>query len=186
MRTEARHYATDALLRDGSSIHLRAMRSDDKPHLLAFFSRLSPQSMYFRFFQAKATLTEQELQYFTDLDFVRNVALVATRQVGHDEHIIGVGRYMHLDGQETPAPRAEVAFAIADEYQGLGIGTLLPRRRPAPHCKSASKTRMVLRATPNCVPGWPSSIRCTCRTPGSMQSCGGNSARSPNARGRPM
>ena len=53
------------------------------------------------------------------------MALVATRQEENDEHIIGVGRYMSLDGQDTPAPRAEVAFAIADEYQGLGIGTLL-------------------------------------------------------------
>jgi hypothetical protein len=55
MRTDARHYATDVLLRDGSSIHLRAIRPDDKQRLLALFSRLSPQSVYFRFFQAKAT-----------------------------------------------------------------------------------------------------------------------------------
>jgi hypothetical protein len=45
MRTEARHYATDALLRDGRSIQLRAIRPDDKTRLLAFFSRLSPRSV---------------------------------------------------------------------------------------------------------------------------------------------
>ena len=78
MITNARHYATDALLRDGSSIHLRAIRPDDQPRLLAFFSHLSSRSMYLRFFRAKTTLTDEELRYFTELDFVRNVALVAT------------------------------------------------------------------------------------------------------------
>jgi hypothetical protein len=49
--TEPRHYATDALLRDGSSIHIRAIRPDDKQRLLALFERLSSRSVYFRFFQ---------------------------------------------------------------------------------------------------------------------------------------
>ena len=86
MRTDARHYAADALLRDGGSIHLRAIRPDDKPRLLALFSHLSSRSMYFRFFRAKKTLTDEELRYFTELDFVRNVALVATRRQGRRAH----------------------------------------------------------------------------------------------------
>ena len=77
-------------------------------------------------------------------------------------------------GQHAPLPSPAASSPQPPHADGLH------------RCKSASKTRMALRATPNCVPGWPSSIRCTCRTPGSMQSCGGNSARSPNARGRPM
>ena len=125
MITDARHYATDTLLRDGSSIHLRAIRPDDKHHLLALFSHLSSRSMYFRFFRVKTTLTDEELRYFTELDFVRNVGLVATRRAGSDEHIIGVGHYLGLDSKDAPLTRAEVAFAIADEYQGRGIGTLL-------------------------------------------------------------
>ena len=79
--------------------------------------------MYFRFFGAKKRLSEQELAYFTDLDFVQRVALVATLRVGGDEQIIGVGRYAVLDG--GPPRRAEVAFAVADEHQGRGIGTVL-------------------------------------------------------------
>src|SRR5215468_7913354 len=94
--TEVRHYATDALLRDGGSISMRAIRPDDKPRLLALFEQLSSRSVYFRFFQTKQRLTDEELRHFTELDFVRNVALVATLRVGDAEHIIGVGRYFGL------------------------------------------------------------------------------------------
>jgi GNAT superfamily N-acetyltransferase len=125
MMTDPRYYATDALLRDGGSIHLRAIRSDDKQGLLAFFHRLSARSIYFRFFRAKTTLTEEELQYFTELDFVRDVALVATLRNAEHEQIIAVGRYMGLGAPDQPCTRAEVAFAVADAHQGRGLGTLL-------------------------------------------------------------
>src|SRR5215510_674102 len=94
--TTPQRYATDALLRDGGSIHIRAIRSDDKQRLLALFERLSSRSVYFRFFQTKQRLTDEELRYFTELDFTRNVALAATLREGEAEHIIGVGRYFRM------------------------------------------------------------------------------------------
>ena len=123
--TEARHYATDALLRDGGSIHIRAIRPDDKPRLLALFERLSSRSVYFRFFQTKQRLTDEELRYFTELDFTRDVALVATLREAQEEHIIGVGRYFRISEDGQPTAHAEVAFTVADAYQGRGVGTLL-------------------------------------------------------------
>jgi acetyl coenzyme A synthetase (ADP forming)-like protein len=118
------HYAADEILRDGGSIHLRAIRPDDKQRLHDHFTRLSHRSVYFRFFGAKKRLTDAELAQFTELDFVRRVALVATLGEGAEERIIGVGRYAALDA-EGAGQRAEVAFAIADEHQGRGIGMLL-------------------------------------------------------------
>jgi acetyl coenzyme A synthetase (ADP forming)-like protein len=123
--TTPHHYATDELLRDGGSIHIRAIRPDDKQRLRALFERLSSRSVYFRFFQTKQRLTDEELRYFTELDFTRNVALVATLREGDEEHIIGVGRYFRLDESGQPTTRAEVAFTVADAYQGRGVGTLL-------------------------------------------------------------
>lgn len=118
--TDSRRYAAEAVLRDGGSIHVRAIRPDDKGRLVDHFRRLSPKSIHLRFFGAKRALSEAELVRFTELDFVRDAALVATLGEGADERIIGVGRY------STTAPgRAEVAFAVADEYQGRGIGALL-------------------------------------------------------------
>ena len=120
--SDPRHYAAEGILRDGTSIHIRAMRADDKQRLLDHFSRLGAQSIYFRFFRAKKRLTDEELVQFTELDFVRNAALVATLGQGENERLIGVGRYSAVNPEGT---RAEVAFAVADEYQGRGGGTLL-------------------------------------------------------------
>jgi acetyl coenzyme A synthetase (ADP forming)-like protein len=119
-----RDYATDALLRDGGSVHIRAIRPADRVPLVAFFQRLSARSVYFRFFQTKTRLTDQELQYFTELDFRRHVGLAATLRESGEERFIGVGRYI-CSPVDDPPTRAEVAFAVADVHQGRGLGTLL-------------------------------------------------------------
>jgi acetate---CoA ligase (ADP-forming) len=124
-RSSFRDFATEAILRDGSSIHIRALRPEDKPLLLEHFQSLSQKSVYFRFFGVKKRLTEEELIRFTELDFVNTVALVATLRVGDRERIIGVGRYTAMPGDQEAFKQAEVAFAVLDEYQGRGIGTLL-------------------------------------------------------------
>jgi acetyl coenzyme A synthetase (ADP forming)-like protein len=124
MTTTLRAYATDALLRDGTSIHIRAIQPTDKDRLVAFFNQLSAQSVYFRFFQTKTRLTDEDLRYFTELDFVQHVGLVAMLWEAGDEHIIGVGRYIRPSGSAA-STRAEVAFTVADAHQGRGVGTLL-------------------------------------------------------------
>lgn len=121
---ERRSYSVDEVLRDGASIHIRAIRADDKEELLAHFHQLSERSIYFRFFGAKRRLTEEELRRFTEPDFRSHVALVATRRVDGVEQIIGVGRFMAREDIACPQ-RAEVAFAVIDAFQGRGIGTLL-------------------------------------------------------------
>jgi acetyl coenzyme A synthetase (ADP forming)-like protein len=117
-----RGYAVDELLRDGASIHVRAIRPDDRERLLRHFGELGPRSVYYRFHGVKKRLTEREVDDFTALDFVDAVGLVATLRADGDERIIGVGRYVREP--EVPTT-AEVAFAVLDEHQGRGIGTVL-------------------------------------------------------------
>src|SRR6185295_4054317 len=105
----ARDYAADEVLKDGGSIHIRAIRPDDRGRLVEHFNRLSARSVYFRFFGAKRRLTEAELDQFTRLDFGQHVGLVATLTEGGVERIIGVGRYAVVDGNSHSA---EVAFAV--------------------------------------------------------------------------
>ena len=124
MPTDTRAYEAEEILRDGGSIHIRAIRPDDKERLVDHFQRLSQRSVYFRFFGAKRRLTDDELKRFTEPDFLGHVGLVATLRDDGQEHIIGVGRYIARNDAEA-THRAEVAFAVADAHQGRGIGTIL-------------------------------------------------------------
>ncbi len=119
-----RQFSSRVVLRNGTSILLRAIRADDKQRLLDGFHRLTGKSSYFRFFSAKKNLTEKELKYFTEIDFEHHVAIVATIVNNEQEEIIGVGRYVELEEKGTEKV-AEVAFAIDNEHQHLGIGTIL-------------------------------------------------------------
>jgi GNAT superfamily N-acetyltransferase len=128
MRTESLKETIDALnysaletLRDGTAILIRAIRPEDKPRLLQHFQGLSTQSVYYRFFGIKRSLTECDLSRLTELDFTNHVGLAATVGAEERERFIGVGRCIR---SESPS-RAEVAFAVLDGYQGHGIGTLL-------------------------------------------------------------
>lgn len=123
MQTDMRDYLVEAILRDGRSVYIRALKPDDRQGLLDLFSQLSPRSVYFRFFRFKKWLTEAELTQFTDLDFRREAALVAAFQEAGRERIFGVGRYFALP--EEGSGKAEIALAVADAFQGKGAGTLL-------------------------------------------------------------
>lgn len=121
MRIDPRNYAVDAALRDGTSIRIRAISSDDQDRLHEHFRRLSQQSIYFRFMGFKRDLSAQDLKWLTELDFNDHVGLAATLTENGRERLIGVGRY--LRGKDPH--RAELAFTVLDEYQGHGIGTIL-------------------------------------------------------------
>ncbi len=118
-------YDADAILQDGSSIRIRALRSDDKALLAELFSRLSQRSVYFKFFRVREWLSDGELARLTELDFANSVGLGATLWEGGRERIIGICRYDVIREGRRPPCRAEAAFAVAEGFQGKGIGTLL-------------------------------------------------------------
>jgi len=120
-------YSADTSLRDLTPVHLRAIRPNDKFKLSEHFQQLSGESVFYRFFSAKQELTEEDLNYFTDIDFEYHVAIVAMIHTDGDSRIIGVGRYIQ-SMEKTEEQIAEVAFAVIDEYQNLGVGTILFER----------------------------------------------------------
>lgn len=124
-RHSARTYVHEAILRDGGSVLIRALRPADRAGLAELFSRLSPLSARYRFLSAKTRLSEEELDYLSSADFERHVALVAVSRTGQGgaERIDGVGRFILTDA-EGRSP-AEFAVEVADREQGRGIGTLL-------------------------------------------------------------
>jgi len=109
---------------DGRMLTIRGIRSDDKGVLQEGMHHLSKESLYARFFTFKSELTDTELKYFTEVDFINHVALLAALDTADGERPVGVGRYI-VPNKEPKENKAELAFAVDDEYQGLGIGTLL-------------------------------------------------------------
>ncbi|MFT7879532.1 MAG: GNAT family N-acetyltransferase [Sulfurimonas sp.] len=119
-----RAFSQHVSLRNGALVEIRAIRPGDKQALLEGFHRLTGRSIYFRFLGDKRELTDKELRYFTEVDFERHIALVVTKEENHQEKLIGVGRYLQYE-EERPEQMAEIAFAVDDAHQNLGIGTLL-------------------------------------------------------------
>src|SRR5215216_2828288 len=112
--------ARDVVLRDGTTMRLRPPERADEERLLAFFEQLSTQSRYLRF-HGHVRLGPQLIEPALDPDWLERGALAGTVADGGDERIVALGNYIRL----RDPTRAEVAFAVADELQGKGVGTRL-------------------------------------------------------------
>ena len=105
------------ILRDGALITVRAIEPEDRGALAAGFEALSAESRYRRFFSAVSELTDRQLDYLTRVDHHDHEALVALADDGTG---IGVARYVR-----TGPGEAEPAIAVADDWQGRGVGSVL-------------------------------------------------------------
>jgi GNAT superfamily N-acetyltransferase len=122
MIPEAGRYQATEALRDGRPLTIRALVPNDRVALLAATAGISGQSMYRRFFTAKRRFNEREIVFFSNVDFERHVALVATVDANSQSIIVAGGRYI-----VSQPGRAELAFMVTDAYQGQGIGAALLR-----------------------------------------------------------
>ncbi len=122
----------DVLATDGATVHVRAIRPDDGDLLVEFHGRLSPETVYRRFFGAHPRLSAAEVEYLTHVDYHDRLALVAE----HADRLIAVARYERLPASGD----AEVAFVVDDADQGRGLGTLLLE-----HLAAAARARGVTR-----------------------------------------
>jgi RimJ/RimL family protein N-acetyltransferase len=108
------------VLRDGSKVVIRQVRSADAPLLADGFARLGPESRRLRFLRRKDELSAAELRYFTDIDHHDHEALGALDHAGGRG--VGVARYV----RDTSDPQAaEIAVTVVDDWQGRGLGTEL-------------------------------------------------------------
>ena len=103
---------------DGTLVTIRPIRPEDREIEQAFVSGLSSNSKYLRFFSAINKLSPRLLDQFTQVDFPREMALIATIQAEMVEQEIGVARFAQGSSKGT----AEFAVVVADSWQGRGLG----------------------------------------------------------------
>jgi acetate---CoA ligase (ADP-forming) len=111
--SEPQRLVRDVLLRDGSTLRLQAPTPVDFDDIKEFFDGLSPESRYLRFHGFVRTDTAARAA--VEAGGVDRVALIAR----HDGRVVAVAGF---DGLREPRA-AEVAFAVADDFQGRGAGT---------------------------------------------------------------
>jgi acetyltransferase len=116
-----RHHAEDWTLADGTVLSMRPIAPGDAAAEQAFVRRLSPHSRYLRLLSSRRELGARELAEFTSNDPLKGFALVVTRRGVKREEQIAVGRYALLADGAT----CEFALAVADAWQGMGIGARL-------------------------------------------------------------
>jgi acetyl coenzyme A synthetase (ADP forming)-like protein len=102
------------ILRDGGTLRLRSPYATDVDALVGFFDALSERSFYLRFHGAP-TIRPSLVEPFVDPDWIERGALVGTLE----DRIVALASYSRLRDPEV----AEVAFAVADDQQGRGVGT---------------------------------------------------------------
>jgi GNAT superfamily N-acetyltransferase len=109
-------------LRDGTPVVVRPVFPEDRERLREGMHRLSAQSRYRRFAATVSDLTDEQLRYLTEIDHTNHMAWIALDPKVPGEPGLGVARYVRL--AEEPEV-AEAAVVVADDVQGLGLGTIL-------------------------------------------------------------
>ena len=108
-------------LRDDTPVFVRPIRPEDAPLLEEMFKTLSPRSVYYRFFAPLKSLRHSMLARFTQIDYDREIALVAISETGGSEKMLGVGRII----AECGGSEGEFAVTVGELWHGKGIGAEL-------------------------------------------------------------
>lgn len=107
-------------LKDGTSVILRPIKPEDEVLMDELFKSLSEETLRFRFFQIIKDVTHEMLTRYCNLDYDREIAIVAETQKDK-KRIMGVARIILEPGKR----QGEFAVVVGDEWQGLGLGSKL-------------------------------------------------------------
>ncbi len=111
-------YEQTFTLRDGREVLLRPVRPEDEPMEAEMFTKFSPQTQRFRFFQLIKNITHEMLVRFTQIDYGREMAIIAEIEEEGEKKMAGVVRIIAEPFNES----AEFAIVVADPWQHQGLG----------------------------------------------------------------
>lgn len=104
-----------------TTIEFRPLLPSDEFETRHFFYSLQEETIYGRYFYKRKVFSREMLQkQWANVDYRRNMSIIGFRQVGRSKQIVAIGSY-----SECEKDKAEVAFLVKEDLQGLGIGTYL-------------------------------------------------------------
>jgi acetyltransferase len=113
-------YVTQWKLKNGTQVLLRPIKPEDERRFNELFKSLSEETMRFRFFEIIKEMSHETLTRYCNLDYDREIAIVAELPDA-DRKIIGVVRLV----SEPDGKSGEFAVLVGDQWQGLGLGSKL-------------------------------------------------------------
>ncbi len=105
-------------MKDGAQVLLRPIRPEDEPLEYEMLTTLSGEAFRTRFFSVKGEVTHEMLVRFTNIDYDRQMAIVAEVRQGQRRKMIGIGRLII----ESDFEAGEFAVLVHDDFQGKGLG----------------------------------------------------------------
>ncbi len=111
-------YVMNWRLRDGTDIVLRPIKPEDEPLEYEMLSTLSKESLRVRFFSIIKDISHEMLMRFCNIDYDREMAMVAETYVNGKRRIIGISRLI----VDSDGRKAEYAIVVHDDFQGKGLG----------------------------------------------------------------
>ena len=112
-------YETLWKIRDGRTVMLRPIKPEDEPLWLEMFQNFSEESIRYRFFQVLRDTPHETRVRYCNIDYDREIAIVPELTENGRRKILGVTRV----SIEPDGKKGEIAFIVADPWQGLGLGT---------------------------------------------------------------
>ncbi|HEX3035083.1 MAG TPA: GNAT family N-acetyltransferase [Thermodesulfobacteriota bacterium] len=114
-------YESYHTLKDGTVVLCRPIRPEDEPLMLELFNTFSEKTIVYRFFHRIKVTTHERLVRFTQIDYDREIPIIAVCQPPGRERILGILQVIF----EPKGDKAEFALVVGDLWQGRGLGRKL-------------------------------------------------------------
>ena len=113
-------YKRNVVLKNGKNVEFRPLLPSDEFAYRNFFYSLQEKTIYFRFFYRMQLFSHEVVQkQWASVDYRKNMSIVGLVQKGGHKEIMSIGSYADDGG------RAEVAFVVREDYQGLGTASFM-------------------------------------------------------------
>jgi acetyltransferase len=116
-----KQYVSKHRMKNGKIVTFRPIRPEDEPLEAEMFTKFSEETQRFRFFRAVNEISHELLIRFTQIDYDREIAIIAEIPAGKKKKMAGVVRLIADAENET----AEFAIVVADPWQNRGLGNRL-------------------------------------------------------------